>query len=81
MDRYIDFFCKLIVLLILLRIVLSWRKDKFGDLLGRWVYLLTEPIMRVFRLAIDTRGFGFDLSPVLALVFFWLLRELLIFLF
>lgn len=81
MDRYIDFFWELIVLLILLRVVLSWRKDKFNDTLGRWIYILTEPMLRIFRTVVDTQRYGFDVSPVLALIFIWLLRDLLVFLF
>ncbi|HEX2953335.1 MAG TPA: YggT family protein [Bacillota bacterium] len=81
MDRYINIFWELIVLVILLRIVLAWRRNRFDDTLGRWVYTVTEPLLRVFRAVIDTSRFGFDVAPVTTLVFFWLLKSLLIFLF
>lgn len=81
MDRYINFLWELIVLAILLRVVLSWRRNRFNDTLGRWVFTITEPLFKVFRAMIDTTRFGFDVAPLTTLFFLWLLKRLLVFLF
>jgi uncharacterized protein YggT (Ycf19 family) len=76
----IDFVWRVMVLIFLLRIVLSWRRVRLHDRLGRLVALITEPILIFCRLLVDTRSYGFDISPLLALVLLWLLRNLLIWL-
>lgn len=76
----INFLWRVSVMIFLLRVVLSWRQIRLRDRVGRWVALITEPILALCRLVVDTRSFGFDLSPLVALVLLWLLRNLLIWL-
>ena len=76
----IGFVWRVMVLIFLLRIVLSWRRVRLHDRLGRLVALITEPILIFCRLLVDTRSYGFDISPLLALVLLWLHRNLLIWL-
>jgi YggT family protein len=70
----------LIYLLIIVRVLLSWlRPDPYAPGI-RLIYQLTEPLLAPFR-GLLPMGAGLDFSPLIALLFFQLLRRLLLSLF
>lgn len=80
-DGLINFAWRVVVLLILVRVVLSWRRNRFSDPVGRWVYFITEPLLRPCRLLVDTRKQGYDIAPVVAWILLWIIRGILKFIF
>lgn len=63
-------FFRVVEMLILLRIVLSWLPLKKGNMFIQFIYTVTEPILSPVRNLIARSSFGknlmIDLSPILA---------------
>jgi len=74
----VNFIARLLTLLILLRVAVSWldpeRRTEYHGLL----YRLTEPILAPFRRLFYRRGMRFDFSPLLALLCLELARGILV---
>lgn len=65
-------------LLIIIRVLLSWlRPDPYAPGI-RLIYRLTEPLLAPFRGLLPAGTMGLDFSPLIALIFFQLLRRLLL---
>lgn len=84
--RLIDFLYRFFYYLILARVILSFialNPYDTGSFLGqvrRFVFRLTEPLLAPLRRVIPPvrAGAGYlDLSPIIALVGLWLVRDLL----
>jgi uncharacterized protein YggT (Ycf19 family) len=80
-DGLVNFVWRVLVLLILVRVVLSWRKSPFSGPISRWIHLIVEPLLELCRSLVDTRKHGFDVAPVVALVMLWIMRYILVVLF
>jgi len=65
--RLIDFLFWVLDLAILLRVLFSWINPDPYNVLVRWVYQLTEPILAPLRKVIPPMG-GLDITPMVALV-------------
>lgn len=63
--------------LIVIRVILSWLSPNSSNGFTDLVYGLTEPILRPFRVLIPMGNLRFDLSPMVAYVFFLILRRVL----
>ncbi|KAK4528367.1 hypothetical protein GAYE_SCF55G6308 [Galdieria yellowstonensis] len=70
--------CSVMVILMVLRIVLSWYPKKYSlQFPWVWVCLVTEPFLAPVRKVAQPVG-GVDISPVIWLFVFSFLRELLV---
>jgi len=74
--RLIDFLFWLLNLAILLRVLFSWINPDPYNVLVRWVYQLTEPILAPLRRVIPPIG-GLDITPMVALVLLELVHRLI----
>jgi YggT family protein len=75
--RLIDFAFWVLNLAILLRVLFSWIRPDPYNVLVRWVYQLTEPILAPLRRVIPPLG-GFDITPMVALVILEIVHRLII---
>lgn len=71
-------------LMIIIRIVLSFLPDLSNSNVARFVYQITEPILLPFRTLLEKlipprhTGFYLDFSPILALFFLDILKNIII---
>lgn len=70
------FVLRLLMILILLRVALSWLDPRRESELSRLLRFLTEPVLAPFRRLFYARGARLDFSPVAALICLELLRGL-----
>lgn len=81
----VDRLFQLIYILILARIILSWiripLRNKYTQLVVKFVFDVTEPILGLFRgiLPLISIGrMGIDLSPIIAFLVLSLLHQLIV---
>ncbi|UCD59343.1 MAG: YggT family protein [Candidatus Hydrogenedentota bacterium] len=65
-------------LLIIIRAVLSWMRIDPRNQLVRILYALTDPVLDPIQRVIPPIGGTIDISPIIALFFVQLLREVVI---
>lgn len=76
--RLVNTVFDVINILILIRVLLSWvRPNPLAPGINL-IYRLTEPLLAPFRGILPVGRVGLDFSPLLALLFFQLLRSLII---
>ncbi len=81
--RLINLIFDLLLLLIIIRVLLSWiRPDPYNQLV-RFIYEATEPILAPIRNGISVlipayRNMPVDFSPIIAIVLLKLLRNIII---
>lgn len=64
-------------LALLIRILFSWIRVPYGTRVMRFLHTITEPVLGPIRSAFPPLG-GFDLSPVVAYMLLWLLRQVVL---
>jgi YggT family protein len=75
--RVVHFIVNLYILIIIIRVILSWFPLQSQSNLTRIIYQLTEPIlMRIRRFLPDLAGL--DLSPMLLIIGLYLLENIII---
>jgi YggT family protein len=63
---------------IIARAVLSWvNPDPFNPIV-RFLYRVTEPVLRPIRHRLPTLGMGLDLSPMLVILAIYFLQQFLV---
>ncbi|MDD2397336.1 MAG: YggT family protein [Tissierellia bacterium] len=70
---------RIIDLLILIRVVLSFFPTLQTSKISYFIYQMTEPILAPFRSILDKLGLGMgmiDFSPILAIIFLNILQRL-----
>lgn len=78
--RIINLAFEIINILIMIRIILSWLAPNSRNEFVSIVYLVTEPILKPFRILIPMGYSRIDLSPILAYFALKLLRNLVFYL-
>jgi YggT family protein len=64
--------------IIIARAVLSWvNPDPFNPIV-RFLYRVTEPVLRPIRRRLPTMGMGLDLSPMLVILAIYFLQAFLV---
>jgi YggT family protein len=64
--------------IIIARAVLSWvNPDPFNPIV-RFLYRVTEPVLRPIRHRLPTLGMGLDLSPMLVILAIYFLQQFLV---
>jgi YggT family protein len=64
--------------IIIARAVLSWvNPDPFNPIV-RFLYRVTEPVLRPIRHRLPTMGMGLDLSPMLVILAIYFLQSFLV---
>jgi YggT family protein len=64
--------------IIIARAVLSWvNPDPFNPIV-RFLYRVTEPVLRPIRYRLPTMGMGLDLSPMLVILAIYFLQQFLV---
>ncbi|WP_255466213.1 YggT family protein [Fusobacterium hominis] len=76
----IDTIIRIINTLIIIRVLLSWLAPNSHNGFTDIVYGVTEPILRPFRVLIPIKNIRIDISPIIAYIFFNILRQLIYFL-
>jgi YggT family protein len=64
--------------LIVARVILSWVRHDPGNPIIRFVYEVTEPVLRPFRRLMPGRS-PVDFSPILAFLAIYLIRQVVIY--
>jgi len=76
----IDLLFRILQLLILVRVILSWLNiypHRYSNPLVNWVYEITEPILAPLRNLIGPVGM-LDFSPLIALIVLQIVEQILI---
>jgi len=77
----INLIFEIFYILILIRAILSFiPHNRFHPLINP-VYFLTEPVLRIFRLALPPTIFGkagMDVSLVITIIILWLLHQIIL---
>ena len=72
---FVEVFFWIVVIAILTRSVLSWVVQDNSNPLVAIVYHVTEPVLGPIRRVLPNLG-AFDLSPVVALIVIYIIRQL-----
>lgn len=75
--RIVDLIISVLNTLILIRVVLSWLAPMSHNGFTDLVYSVTEPILRPFRVLIPMKNLRIDISPIIAYIFFNIVRRLI----
>ena len=73
----IDWAAKVLTLLIIARVIISWVRPRTANPLVIFVYSITEPLLRPVRSILPSMG-GLDLSPIIVLFAIQILARILI---
>ncbi len=73
----ISWAAKVLTLLIIARVVLSWVSPRTANPLVTFVYSVTEPLLRPVRSILPSMG-GLDFSPIIVLLGIQILAQVLI---
>ena len=66
--KLLDLVLTLYIVIIIARAVISWvNPDPFNPIV-RFLYRVTEPVLRPVRNALPLQGLGLDLSPMIVLL-------------
>ena len=76
----INLIFQLLYLCLIARIVLSWIDHNPYNEIIRWIYRISDPLIRPFQDLLPPLRIGLDLSPILALFALGLLRRLILWL-
>ncbi|MFW6130512.1 MAG: YggT family protein [Atribacterota bacterium] len=77
----IEFIFKLLdiyTFIIIIRAILSWTQIDPYNPLFRFVYALTEPVLRPLRLLISAGSMGIDFSPIIAILLIQLFKRIIV---
>lgn len=66
------------MILIIARAVISWVSPDPYNPIVRFLYRVTEPVLRPIRRALPTSQMGLDLSPMVVLLGIYFLKEFLV---
>lgn len=71
----INFVFSIMYVILIVRSLVSFigREKQFGLICG-----LTDPLLKVIRLALPPQTLGMDVSPFILMVFLWLLQRLIL---
>ena len=75
--RIVDLIISVLNTLILIRVVLSWLAPMSHNGFTDLVYSVTEPILRPFRVLIPMKNLRIYISPIIAYIFFNIVRRLI----
>jgi YggT family protein len=68
----------LLQLLVFARVVISWiRVDRYHPVV-RFIYKVTEPMLRPFRAVLRIGPGGIDFSPLILLLVLWIAEQLIL---
>jgi YggT family protein len=74
--RFLQLLLQVFWWLIIARAILSWFDPMYRNPISQFLFRVTEPILAPIRAAIPVRTF-IDFSPLVALLFIWLLQSVL----
>ena len=71
----VNFLFSVVYILLILRALLPWvtRLNKSNP-----IYQLTEPFLRVIRIALPPMRIGMDVSPFVVIVLLWILHQVIL---
>jgi len=76
--RLIGLAFKLVYLLILARVIVSWLPINRWHPVVIWIYRVTEPMLKPFRNIVSpARTGGLDLSPIFLLLVLWIVESII----
>lgn len=70
MLQIVNLVLRVINILILLRVVISWLAPYSRNDFVNMVYSLTEPLLKPFRILLPINSLQLDISPIIAYFFF-----------
>jgi YggT family protein len=74
----VDFALTAYLWIIIIRAVLSWVSPDPYNPIVRFIYRITEPVLRPIRDLLPTYRIGLDLSPMIAILAIYFLRLFLV---
>ncbi len=69
---------RLLELLILIRVLLSWVAPDQRAQPMKFVKMITDPVLKPFQVVIPMGGVGLDVGPILALLMLQLVENILV---
>lgn len=75
--RLIDLLFQLMYLCLIARVILSWIPHNYYHPAVQFLYRITEPVLRPFRMIIPAHTIGIDISPILALIALGFIKRLI----
>ena len=76
--QVIDMVFNILLIIIIVRVVLSWISHNPSNQFIRIIYQVSEPILKPIREILPITGMGFDLSPIVAFFLLGLLKKILL---
>lgn len=73
----IDIVIKILILAIIVRAVLTWVNFDLGQDFNRYLYKITDPILRPIQQILSPYQIGIDISPIVGIFVLGLIRKLL----
>lgn len=64
--------------MIIIRALLSWVNPDPGNPIVRFLYRVTEPVLRPIRYRLPTWQMGLDLSPLIVILVIYFLQQFLV---
>jgi YggT family protein len=76
--RLVDLLLVAYLWIIIARALLSWVNPDPSNPIVRFLYRVTEPVLRAVRRRLPTTQMGLDLSPLIVLLGIYFLKEFLV---
>jgi YggT family protein len=76
--RILDICLTVYMWLIIIRALISWVSPNPYNPIVRFLYRVTEPVLRPVRRIIPLQGLGIDFSPVIVILIILLLQDFII---
>ncbi|MFH1852689.1 MAG: YggT family protein [Candidatus Neomarinimicrobiota bacterium] len=73
----INLIFQVLYLCLLARVILSWIDHNPYNEIIRWIYKITDPLLRPFQAILPPTSLGIDISPILAFFALGFLRNLI----
>jgi YggT family protein len=64
--------------IILFRVILSWVSAPLSNPIVNFIYSITEPVLRPFRIVLRSGNIGIDISPIIVFFLLEILRNFII---
>lgn len=79
MIEIIDIIFRLYELILVVRVIMSWVQIESGHPVVKFIYDMTEPVLRPIRNILPTERIGIDFSPLIVLFILEILKKALIY--
>jgi len=78
MYELINLVYQFLILCLIARVVLSWIDHDPNNEIIRWIYKITEPMLRPIREILPPMNIGIDISPIIAFIALGVVKKILV---